>query len=172
MTHLARLTALALFTLASGCVATTSRTTTWTADPSFVAERPGRVEWVRETVQTRTGDPAAGAVAGGIIGGMVGHALTGRGAGTLLGIIGGAAVGAQASQGGEQRRFYEVAIRFDDGAYAVYVYRDASPFLPGDRVAWTPRGFVRLAPAPAPPPGAPRNSPPPPPDVLPPPPGS
>jgi outer membrane lipoprotein SlyB len=181
-----RLTAAAgLLALAAGCVAHTTRTTVYRAPPAPAPDRPGRVEWVRETVHTRTGDPAGGAVAGAVVGGLVGNAI-GRGPGTLIGILGGAAVGAHASQGSSERRYYEVAIRFDDGAFGTYLYRDGCPFMAGDRVAWTTRGFVRLAAAPGgppPPPAAapapqpamppaPQGMPPPPPDLPPPPPGA
>jgi outer membrane lipoprotein SlyB len=68
----------------------------------------------------------------------------GRGAGGLVGAIFGAAVGANASQGGPEQRVYEVWVRFEDGGLESFVFGDALPFQPGDTVAMTSRGLERL----------------------------
>jgi outer membrane lipoprotein SlyB len=131
--------------LGSGCLVTTTRSTTWTDQGPAQQDwaRYGRVEQVREVVQETRGDPGGGAVAGAIIGGLVGSAIGGRhnGASTVAGAIGGAMIGANASQGGEVHRRYEVTVRFDDGGVQTFVYANGSPFRPGDWVTQTPQGL-------------------------------
>jgi len=135
--------------LMQGCVAYTTRTRTWgtgyTEDDRYGQrwERFGRVEQVRETTVRQQGDPAGGAVAGAIIGGVLGHAIFGRGGG-LVGAVGGAAVGANASQGHAEDRYYEVLVRFDDGGQETFTFQGALPFRPGDDVRLTPRGLQRM----------------------------
>ena len=135
--------------LLQGCVTYTTRTRTWGAgyaeDDRYGQrwERLGRVEQVRETTVRQQGDPAGGAVAGAIVGGVLGHAIFGRGGG-LVGAVGGAAVGANASQGAAEDRFYEVLVRFDDGATETFQFQGALPFRPGDDVRLTPRGLQRM----------------------------
>ncbi|HEX9307933.1 MAG TPA: hypothetical protein VF894_10615 [Anaeromyxobacter sp.] len=127
--------------LLGGCVTTTTRSTMW-GDPYAAGwARYGRVESVRETVQTQQGDPGAGAVAGAIIGGIL---FGGRSpAHTMAGAIGGAMVGAAASQGQGEERIYDVFVRFDDGALETFVYRNILPFRIGDGVALTAQGLSR-----------------------------
>lgn len=153
---------IALIALASitlpGCVVTTTESRTWD-DPYYqqAYQRHGRVDRVREVVQRQQGNPGAGAVAGAIIGGILGGAITGHThydrwgyahseanpAGALVGAMGGAAVGAAASQGsGAENRWYEVYVRFDDGGYETFTYRNGSPFRPGDDVILGPRGLA------------------------------
>jgi outer membrane lipoprotein SlyB len=96
------------------------------------------VTQVREVVQRTEGNPAGGAVAGAIIGGLLSG---GRGPGALFGMAGGAAIGAAASTGSEERRSYQVWVRFQDGGYQAFWYANYSPFRPGDAVALTPRGL-------------------------------
>lgn len=131
--------------LASGCVVTTTRSTTWTDQGPQYQDwaRYGRVDQVREIVQETRGDPAGGAVAGAIIGGLFGSAMGGRhnGAATVAGAIGGAMIGANASQGGTVSRRYEVTVRFDDGGVQTFVYANGSPFRPGDGVVQTSQGL-------------------------------
>jgi outer membrane lipoprotein SlyB len=126
---------------ATGCVATTTSSTVWTAPgPAPVAwARPGRVEWIRENVQREQGNPAAGALAGAVIGGLL---LGSDGPSTVLGAIGGAAVGAAASQGSAEHRSYEVFVRFDDGSARIFAYQGYSPFQPGQMVVQTPNGLA------------------------------
>lgn len=141
--------------LGTGCVVTTTRSTTWTDSRPEAWARYGRVEAVREVVQETRGDPAGGAVAGAIIGGLVGSTIGGHthydgygrphhhgsAAGAVVGAIGGAMVGASASQGQTVDRRYEVFVRFDDGGSETYVYANGSPFQPGDLVTLTPQGL-------------------------------
>lgn len=125
--------------LAPACVVTSTETRTW-GDPYAQGggyERHGRVDRVREVVQRQHGDPVGGAVAGAIIGGLLG----GRGPAAVVGAIGGAAVGSSLSQGSAEYRWYEVTVRFDDGGYEVFTYRDYSPFRPGDDVVLGARGL-------------------------------
>lgn len=135
--------------LLQGCVTYSTRTRTWGnayAEDDRSAqrwERFGRVEQVRETAVRQQGDPAGGAVAGAIIGGVLGHAIFGRGGG-LVGAVGGAAVGANASQGHAEERYYEVLVRFDDGGQETFTFQGALPFRPGDDVRLTPRGLQRM----------------------------
>jgi outer membrane lipoprotein SlyB len=129
--------ALVLF---AGCATTSTTSTTWT-DPNAAAAwpRPGRVESVQEVRQHVEGDPAGGAVAGALIGGL----LFGRGPSRLFGAAAGAGIGAAASQGSAETRTYHVLVRFDDGGYGRFVYRDYSPFWPGEVVVLTPQGLAR-----------------------------
>lgn len=125
--------------LAPACVVTSTESRSW-GDPygqDGYAERHGRVDRVREVVQRQHGDPVGGAVAGAIIGGLLG----GRGPAGVVGAIGGAAVGSSLSQGSAEYRWYEVTVRFDDGGYEVFTYRDYSPFRPGDDVVLGARGL-------------------------------
>jgi outer membrane lipoprotein SlyB len=129
-----------LFTLGlGGCYATTTTATTYAApEPEWA--RPGYVQWIREVVDRREGNPAGGAVAGAIIGGLLfGH----NAPSTIVGAAAGAAVGAAASQGSSESRRYEVAVRFDDGAFQTFIYPNGSPFRPGEPVMLTPRGLYR-----------------------------
>jgi outer membrane lipoprotein SlyB len=141
--------------LATGCVTTTTRTTTWTDPQTQAWARNGQVDSVREVVRETRGDPAGGAVAGAVIGGLVGSAIGGHThydrygrahhhgnpAGALVGAIGGAMIGANASQGQTVERRYEVLVRFDDGATETFVYANASPFRPGDLLVQTAQGI-------------------------------
>jgi outer membrane lipoprotein SlyB len=135
-------TLLLFFTVtASGCVATTTSSRTWTGPgPYQPYARYGRVELVREIVQRQDGDPVGGALLGAVIGGMIG----GRGPAALVGAAGGAAIGAAASQGSAETRNYEVQVAFDDGGRQVFVYADYSPFRPGQPVVSTDRGLQPL----------------------------
>lgn len=126
--------------LLGGCMHTQYRTQTWSADPYGTEwARHGRVESIRETVRTQQGDPGAGAFAGAIIGGLLfgGH----HPVQTMVGMAGGAMVGAAASQGGAEDRFYEVFVRFDDGAVERYVYQNVLPFRVGEGVTLTAQGL-------------------------------
>jgi outer membrane lipoprotein SlyB len=130
--------------LGPACTATTTTSSVWT-DPAYPPPqpywvRPGRVEFVREVVQRREGNPAGGALAGALIGGFL---FGGRGPRALVGAAGGAAVGAAASQGGTERVSFEVHVRFDDGQYGMFVYDGYPPFRPGERVVLTPQGLAR-----------------------------
>jgi hypothetical protein len=71
----------------------------------------------------------------------LGTALGGRGFGTFVGAAEGAAIGANASQGGYVGRAFQVFVRFDDGSLRTFVYRDQLPFQPGQYVAWTSQGL-------------------------------
>ncbi len=142
-----RLIALVTMVGLSGCVTTTTRSTTWGEDPYAQPapqqwERRGRVEGVRETVQTQQGNPAGGAVAGAVVGGLLGHAMLGNGGG-LFGAVSGAAVGAAASSGQGESRYYELFVRFDDGGTQTFVYQGPPPFRPGEYVVQTPQGLYR-----------------------------
>lgn len=122
----------------ASCGTTTTTSTTWSA-PYAGAEwaRFGQVEWIRETVQHRDGNPAGGAAAGAIIGGLLG----GRGPGALFGAVGGAAIGAAASSGSSETRFYQMLVRFDDGGVQSFWFPAPPPFSPGERVVLTQGGL-------------------------------
>jgi outer membrane lipoprotein SlyB len=126
---------LALVAVAPAC----ATTTTWVQPPpGAVWIRPGYVESVQEIVQRVEGNPAGGALAGALIGGFL---FGGRGPGALFGAASGAAIGAAASRGSAERHTFQVLVRFDDGAYGMFVYAGVAPFRPGDPVALTPRGL-------------------------------
>jgi len=131
--------AIALAVTAGACATTSTEVTTWTA-PQGNWTRPGHVESVREIVQRTQGDPGGGALAGALIGGLLFH---GRHGPSLFGAVAGAAVGAAASQGTAEYRSYEVLVRFDDGDAGVFVFRDFTPFRPGEPVVLTPSGLMR-----------------------------
>jgi outer membrane lipoprotein SlyB len=145
MRRTARLLALLVLPalLLGGCVTTETRSSqTWGPDP-YAAQwaRYGHVESIRENVQTQHGDPGAGAVAGALIGGLLfgGHSP----AQTVFGMGAGAMVGAAASQGGAEQRWYEVFVRFDDGALERYVYQGYLPFHVNEGVVLTAQGLSR-----------------------------
>ena len=125
--------ALALAT--NACYTATTRTTT-VVEPSYT--RGGTVESVQLAVRRVEGNPAAGALAGALIGGILFH---GRGPATLFGAVTGAAIGAAASEGVTETSTFQVLIRFDDGERGMFLFRDATPFQPGDRVTLTPQGL-------------------------------
>jgi outer membrane lipoprotein SlyB len=128
--------------LLGGCVTTAYRSQTWGPDP-YAAQwaRYGHVESIRENVRTQQGDPGAGAAAGAIIGGLLfgGHSLPQ----TVFGMGAGAMVGAAASSGGAEERWYEVFVRFDDGALERYVYQGSLPFRVNEGVVLTAQGLSR-----------------------------
>ena len=126
-----------LAALLVGCATTQTTTTPW-VDPNG-PPRPGTVQGVQEVVQTTHGDPASGALAGALIGGILFGGPRGP---SLVGAAGGAAVGAAASQS-SQTRSYQVVVRFDDdGSFGTFMYRDYSPFRPGQPVWLTPQGLM------------------------------
>jgi outer membrane lipoprotein SlyB len=136
--------------LGAACVTTTRRTTTWGGYAGYT-ERTGHVEWIRETVERREGQPAAGAFAGAVIGGLLGSAIGGgyrhhhaSAAGAVAGAVGGAMVGAAASQGSSEERSCEVTVRFDDGGAETFVYPEYAPFRVGDAVRVTPQGLAPM----------------------------
>jgi outer membrane lipoprotein SlyB len=137
----ALLSAAMLASFAAGCATTTTSSTTWT-EPGGVAYGPrwGQVASVQEVVHRVEGDPAGGAVAGAVIGGLL---FGSHGHNPLVGAAGGALVGAAASQGSSMTRTYRILVRFDDGDHGMFVYRDYSPFHPGERVVLTPGGLAR-----------------------------
>jgi len=134
------LRAIFIAALSVSCATTTTTSTTWTdGDLAGGPPRPGHVESVQEIVQRTQGNPVGGALVGALIGGV----LFGRGPARLIGAAGGAAVGAGASQGYAESRSYHVLVRFDDGAYGMFVYGGYSPFRPGELVVLTPQGLAR-----------------------------
>lgn len=148
MTPNTRLAMCATVLLSAGCATTTTYSRTYDAEPPAPLE--GRVDSIREVVQRTEGDPAGGALAGGVIGGFFGGAITGRPLGAVVGALGGAATGAAVSQGArDERRWYEVRVRFDDGSWGRIDYGAPPPWRVGDRVRQGPNGLVRAAPRPA-----------------------
>jgi outer membrane lipoprotein SlyB len=106
------------------------------------------VESVQLVADRIEGEPGPGAATGALIGGLL---FIGAGGTTaIFGALTGAGLGAIASSRAVEDRIYRVAVRFDDGTGFAYVYRDISPFAPGQRVVLTPQG---LRPAVLPPSG-------------------
>lgn len=116
----------------------TTQSTTWTAQGNYT--RYGRVESIQQIVQRTEGNPGAGAAAGALIGAiLLGH----HGHPSLFGAAAGGAIGAAASSGASETWTYQVLVRFDDGESGVFLFRDFSPFAPGDYVVLTPAGLAR-----------------------------
>jgi len=113
----------------AGCATTSTVSTEVTSDE--YSPHTGVVESVRQVVHQVQGNPAGGAAAGALIGAVL---FGGRGGRTLFGAAAGAATGAALSQGDYETRDYEVTIRFDNGTRGVFMYRDRTPFRPGDRI--------------------------------------
>jgi outer membrane lipoprotein SlyB len=126
-----------LFTIVPACATSYTTSATW-GEVAPDGYRYGRVAWVREYVEHLHGDPAGGAIAGAIIGGILGG---GHGPGALVGAVGGAAIGAAASDGHSESRYYDVAVRFDDGSQQVFRFPNGAPFRPGDNVVQTSQGL-------------------------------
>jgi outer membrane lipoprotein SlyB len=118
------------------CARTSTTTTTWVASGNWT--RTGTVESVQEVVRRVEGEPAAGALVGALIGGFL---FRGDGPATLFGAATGAAIGAAVSEGSAEYRTYQVLIHFDDGTRGLFLFRDYSPFTPGERVTLTPQGL-------------------------------
>ena len=91
-----------LVTLPSvACVTSSTTATVWTAPPVAPPyARAGHVEWIREVVQRKEGNPVGGALAGAAIGGSLGDSPESA----LIGLIGGAVIGAAVSQGSSESR--------------------------------------------------------------------
>jgi outer membrane lipoprotein SlyB len=70
--------------------------------------------------------------------------LGGDGPSAVVGALGGAAIGAAASQGSSESRSYEGFVRYDDGGYQVFVWNGYCPFRPGEPVMLTPHGLSRM----------------------------
>lgn len=142
--------------LLAGCVTSTTRTSAWSGD-EYSWERRGRVVAIRETVHRQEGNPAGGAVAGALIGGLFGGMLGGHthydrwgrahshlsGAGAAVGAVGGAMVGAAASQGSAEAVSHEIIVRFEDGARRRFTFDGPVSFRMGEAVALTPNGLER-----------------------------
>jgi outer membrane lipoprotein SlyB len=140
-----------------GCVTTTTRTTGWSGEDGYGYERRGRVVALREIVHRQEGNPAGGAVAGALIGGLFGGMLGGHthydrwgrahshlsGAGAAVGAVGGAMVGAAASQGSGEQVAHEIIVRFEDGSRQRFRFDGPIAFRVGERVAMTPNGLER-----------------------------
>jgi outer membrane lipoprotein SlyB len=151
-------TAAASLLALTACVTTRTTTSTWGDGYGQEWARPGHVESIRETVQRQEGNPVGGAVAGAVIGGLLGSAIGGHsyydrwgyghheasGAGALVGAVGGAMVGAAASQGSDERRWYELFVRYDDGGLQRFVYEGYPPFQVGQPVTAGPRGLAPM----------------------------
>jgi outer membrane lipoprotein SlyB len=128
-----------LLAFSSACATTSTTETTWTQPEWGDWARPGYVESVHEIVRRTEGHPARGALAGALIGGL----LFGRhGAVSPFGAVGGAMVGAAASQGSTESRLFQLVVRFDDGGQGVFTYEGYPPFAPGQPVVLTPQGVA------------------------------
>lgn len=132
--------ALVASTLTLGCATTTTYSTDYPAADEY-SPRSGIVESVRQVVRRVEGNPAGGAAAGALIGAVL---FGGHGARTLFGAVAGAATGAALSQGSYETRAFEVVVRFDNGTRGMFVYRDYTPFVPGDRIEMGPGGPRRV----------------------------
>ena len=145
--------------LLAGCVTSSTRTSSWSGAGGEYSswEKRGRVQGIREIVHSQEGNPAGGAVAGALIGGLFGGMLGGHthydrwgrarthmsGTGAAVGAIGGAMVGAVASQGSAEAVSHEIMVRFEDGTRRVFRFDGPIAFQLGEAVALTPNGLER-----------------------------
>lgn len=96
----------------------------------------GTVVSMREVEKPGQGG-AGGAVAGGVVGSLLGNALGGgkhRTAGTVLGATGGALAGYQIQKHTSGSKYWETAVRMDDGTTHAYTQDQAPHWRSGDRV--------------------------------------
>jgi len=127
-----------LFAFVPACATPSTTETTWTEPTAGDWARPGHVESVHEIVRRTEGNPAGGAIVGALIGGL----LFGRhGRVSPFGAVGGAMVGASASQSSTESRLFHLVVRFDDGGQGVFTYQGYPPFAPGQPVMLTPQGL-------------------------------
>jgi outer membrane lipoprotein SlyB len=96
----------------------------------------GSIESI-QLIQANRQSSGAGAVVGAVIGGLLGNQVgagNGRTAATVAGAVGGAVVGNQIERQSDQRDFYEIVVRLDDGGYQTVQQDSAIDLRSGDRV--------------------------------------
>jgi outer membrane lipoprotein SlyB len=96
----------------------------------------GVIEFVRE-VERGGQAGGTGAVAGGVAGAVVGRGVSNdrnRTFGTIAGAVGGALAGHQIEKHVKTNRFWEIAVRFDDGTARAFQQEQQPLWRQGDRV--------------------------------------
>ena len=96
----------------------------------------GTITSLREVEKPGQGG-AGGAVAGGVVGGLLGNALGGsknRTAGTVIGATGGAVAGYQIQKHSSSTKYWEIAVRLDDGTTHTLTQDQPPAWKSGDRV--------------------------------------
>jgi outer membrane lipoprotein SlyB len=96
----------------------------------------GTITSLREVEKPGQGG-AGGAVAGGVVGGLLGNALGGskhRTAGTVVGATGGAVAGYQIQKHASGTKYWEIAVRMDDGTTHTLTQDQPPAWKSGDRV--------------------------------------
>jgi outer membrane lipoprotein SlyB len=96
----------------------------------------GVVESVRE-VEAKGLGSGLGAVGGGVLGGLLGNQVgggRGKGAMTVVGVVGGAVAGNEVEKRVKTTRSYEVTVRLNDGSSRVISEAGLPAWRPGDRV--------------------------------------
>lgn len=96
----------------------------------------GVVEYVRE-VEKAGQAGGTGAVAGGVAGAVVGRGVSNdrnRTFGTIAGAVGGAVAGHQIEKHVKSSKYWEIAVRFDDGSARTYTQEQQPLWRQGERV--------------------------------------
>ncbi len=96
----------------------------------------GVIEFVRE-VERGGQAGGTGAVAGGVAGAVVGRGVSNdrnRTFGTIAGAVGGALAGHQIEKHVKTNKFWEIAVRFDDGSARAFQQEQQPLWRQGDRV--------------------------------------
>jgi len=104
--------------------------------PAGICRECGVVEFVREL--ERSGQAGGtGAVAGGVAGAVVGRGISNdrnRTFGTIAGAVGGALAGHQIEKHVKTNKYWEIAVRFDDGTARAFQQEQQPLWRQGDRV--------------------------------------
>jgi len=123
------------------------------AAPAAVVEygRVTNVAMISNGTPVATGNDPAGTIIGGVVGGILGHQIGqggGQGAATVLGALGGAAVGSHLAGGNRVYNtggpVYRVWIQTDSGVMRTFDVNATGSLRPGDRVR-IENGLIYLA---------------------------
>jgi outer membrane lipoprotein SlyB len=109
------------------------------------ASKPARVKLCAECgvvrsvkyVERKGNSSGVGAVAGGVLGGVLGHQIgSGRGntAATIVGAGAGAYAGNEVEKNKKAKKYWNVAVKMENGTTRNYTYDNKPEFREGDRV--------------------------------------
>lgn len=128
----------ALVVTASGCATRSTSGSVYNAQQTQREQvvRLGTVESVREVTVQRQNN-GVGVVAGGVVGGIAGSTVGGgRGSSVaaVLGAVAGGIAGQAIENSQNQRKGFEIIVRYDNGDTRAIVQEADETFRPGDRV--------------------------------------